>query len=167
MHTRLTVLTAGATLPFYNEAALAQGLSAGPRLSADTIKINANENPMGPCPEAIEAIQAVVAKGGRYLYGETSTFVETLAGVEGIDRCQAKTVCAIAGNERLGDDAGTLMNALDPRAFRLPPDIGQRPHAEHRLVPCHPVKHPACPRLRRAGGQMLHRNARPALHVRQ
>ncbi len=41
---------------------------------------------MGPCPEAIEAINAVVAKGGRYLYGETSTFVETLAGVEGLSR---------------------------------------------------------------------------------
>src|SRR5580700_4684591 len=59
-------LTAGAALPFYNEAALAQGLSAGPRISPDTVKINANENPMGPCPEAIEAIHKVVAQGGRY-----------------------------------------------------------------------------------------------------
>jgi len=78
------LLTAGATLPFYNEATLAQGLSALPELGADAVRINANENPMGPCPEAIEAINAVVAKGGRYLYGETSTFVETLAGVEGL-----------------------------------------------------------------------------------
>ena len=48
------------------------------------MKIDANENPMGPCPEAIEAINAIVAKGGRYLYGETGKFVSTLAGVEGL-----------------------------------------------------------------------------------
>jgi histidinol-phosphate aminotransferase len=78
------LLTAGATLPFYNEATLAQGLSALPDLGNDAVRINANENPMGPCPEAIEAINAVVAKGGRYLYGETTTFVETLAGIEGL-----------------------------------------------------------------------------------
>ena len=80
------LLTAGATLPFYNEAALAQGLSALPNLGDDAVRINANENPMGPCPEAIEAINAIVAKGGRYLYGETNTFVETLAGIEGLSR---------------------------------------------------------------------------------
>jgi len=80
------LLTAGATLPFYNEAALAQGLSALPGLGADAVRINANENPMGPCPEAIEAINAVVAKGGRYLYGETNTFIDTLAGIEGLSK---------------------------------------------------------------------------------
>src|SRR5450755_3141974 len=79
-------LAAGATLPFYNEAALAQGLSALPGLGNDAVRINANENPMGPCPEAIEAINKIVARGGRYLYGETNTFVETLAGVEGLSR---------------------------------------------------------------------------------
>ncbi len=77
-------LTAGASLPFYNESTLAQGLSAVGNLPADAVRINANENPMGPCPEAVEAIQAVVTKGGRYLYGETTEFVDTLAGVEGI-----------------------------------------------------------------------------------
>ena len=80
------LLTAGAALPFYNEAAMAQGLSLMPNLPPDTVRINANENPMGPCPEAIEAINAVVAKGGRYLYGETSTFIETLAGIEGLSK---------------------------------------------------------------------------------
>jgi histidinol-phosphate aminotransferase len=79
------LLAAGASIPFYNEGALAQGLSALPRdLPADAVRINANENPMGPCPEAVEAIKAIVSKGGRYLYGETSTFVETLAQVEGL-----------------------------------------------------------------------------------
>ena len=80
------LLTAGAALPFYNEAAMAQGLSLMPNLPPDAVRINANENPMGPCPEAIEAINAVVAKGGRYLYGETNTFIETLAGIEGLSK---------------------------------------------------------------------------------
>ncbi len=78
------LMTAGAALPFYNEASLAQGLSALPNLSPDAVRINANENPMGPCAEAVEAIQKIVTRGGRYLYNETTTFVETLANVEGL-----------------------------------------------------------------------------------
>ena len=57
-----SLLAAGATLPFYNEPALAQ-LSMIGRLSPDAVKINANENPLGPCPEAAEAIYSVVKKG--------------------------------------------------------------------------------------------------------
>jgi histidinol-phosphate aminotransferase len=78
------LMTAGAALPFYNEAALAQGLSAMPRMPADAVKINANENPMGPCPEAIEAIQKLVPLGGRYLYQETFAFVDAMAATEGL-----------------------------------------------------------------------------------
>jgi histidinol-phosphate aminotransferase len=80
------LLTAGASLPFYNEATLAQGLSAGPNLPPDAVKINANENPMGPCPEAADAIHKIVSQGGRYLYNETSEFVEVLADVEGVPK---------------------------------------------------------------------------------
>src|SRR5438477_6162411 len=78
------MLTAGASLPFYNEPALAQ-LSAirGP-IPADAVKINANENPLGPCPEAAEAIHKVVQKGGRYLYEETFGFQEQMAETEGV-----------------------------------------------------------------------------------
>ncbi len=79
-------LTAGAAMPFYNESTLAQGLSAGPNLSPDTVRINANENPMGPCPEAIAAIQKIVPLGGRYLYNETFAFAAELAEVEGVPR---------------------------------------------------------------------------------
>lgn len=89
------LLAAGASLPFYNEAALAQGLSALPGLAPDAVRINANENPMGPCPEAIVAIQAVVAKGGRYLYNETFSFVDAMAEAEGLSRDH---VAAFAGS---------------------------------------------------------------------
>src|SRR5580693_4452220 len=78
-----TVITAGAALPFYNERALAQ-LSMVRNLPSDAVKINANENPMGPCPEAAEAIHAIVQKGGRYLYEETFAMASTLAEQEGV-----------------------------------------------------------------------------------
>jgi histidinol-phosphate aminotransferase len=53
-------------------------------LPPDAVKINANENPMGPCPEAAEAIHAVVQRGGRYLYEETFAMASTLAEQEGV-----------------------------------------------------------------------------------
>src|SRR5712672_3158462 len=73
-----TVITAGAALPFYNESAMAQlSMIKGP-MPADAVKINANENPLGPCPEAADAIYNVIKKGGRYLYEETFDFAKTL-----------------------------------------------------------------------------------------
>jgi len=57
------LLSAGAALPFYNEAALAQLSNIG-RLPPDAVKLNANENPMGPCPEALEAIARAARLGG-------------------------------------------------------------------------------------------------------
>lgn len=78
-----TVATAGATLPFYSEPALAQLSMIGP-LPPDAVKINANENPLGPCPEAAAAIAGIVQKGGRYLYEETFSFAKVLAEQEGL-----------------------------------------------------------------------------------
>jgi histidinol-phosphate aminotransferase len=79
-------MTAGAALPFYNEAVLAQGLSAFPKMPPDAVRINANENPMGPCPEAAEAIHQVVQQGGRYLYEKTFGFVNLMAEIEGVPK---------------------------------------------------------------------------------
>jgi histidinol-phosphate/aromatic aminotransferase/cobyric acid decarboxylase-like protein len=77
------VITAGASLPFYNEPAMAQ-LSAVRGMPPDAVKINANENPLGPCPEALAAIHAVAKNGGRYLYEETFGFQELFAEQEGV-----------------------------------------------------------------------------------
>jgi histidinol-phosphate aminotransferase len=77
------MLTAGATMPFFNEPALAQ-LSQVRGMPPDAVKINANENPLGPCPEAAEAIHNVVKLGGRYTYELTDEFRETLAAQEGL-----------------------------------------------------------------------------------
>src|ERR1700676_3702534 len=79
-----TVLAAGTTLPFYNESAMAQlSMIKGP-MPSDAVKINANENPLGPCPEAAEAMYSVIQKGGRYLYEETFGFQQAMADVEGL-----------------------------------------------------------------------------------
>lgn len=87
-------IAAGSTLPFYNEAAMAQ-LSQVRGAPADAVMINANENPLGPCAEAAEAMRSIIAKGGRYNYGETDDFKSTLAEQEGL---KANYVAAFAGS---------------------------------------------------------------------
>ena len=78
-----SLITAGAALPFYNEPALAQ-LSRVRNMPEDAVIINANENPLGPCKEAYDAIYSVVQKGGRYHYELTDALVTTLAEQEGV-----------------------------------------------------------------------------------
>jgi histidinol-phosphate aminotransferase len=77
-------LAAGAALPFYNESTLAQDIKAIARIPPDAVKLNANENPLGPCPEALEAIRKVLPLAGRYLFQETQAFVEAMAASEGL-----------------------------------------------------------------------------------
>ncbi|HEY7304860.1 MAG TPA: pyridoxal phosphate-dependent aminotransferase [Bryobacteraceae bacterium] len=78
-----SVLAAGAALPFYDERALAQ-LSRIRDIPPDAVKINANENPLGPCPEAADAIYNVIRKGGRYMYELTDELAHTMAAMEGV-----------------------------------------------------------------------------------
>ena len=58
------MLGSAATVPLFCEASLAQ-LSAVKNLPPDAVKLNANENPLGPAPEAIEAMLGVLKQGGR------------------------------------------------------------------------------------------------------
>jgi histidinol-phosphate aminotransferase len=93
---RIAVLmSAGAALPFYNEAALAQDLKAIEQIPPDTVRINANENPMGPAPAALEAMRAILPQGNRYLFNQTSAFVDAMAAAEGLP---ASHVMAFAGS---------------------------------------------------------------------
>jgi histidinol-phosphate aminotransferase len=78
------LLAAGSALPFYNEAALAQDLKAIGNIPADAIRLHTNENPMGPCPAALEAIRQLLPQGGQYLFGQTHAFVEAMAAAEGL-----------------------------------------------------------------------------------
>ncbi|HLJ92048.1 MAG TPA: pyridoxal phosphate-dependent aminotransferase [Gemmataceae bacterium] len=78
------LLTAGASLPFYNESALAQDLKTLASIPSDAVRLHTNENPMGPCPAALEAIRQIIPQGGRYLFEQTHAFVEAMAAVEGL-----------------------------------------------------------------------------------
>ena len=78
-----SLVAGGAVLPFYNEAAMAQ-LSMRRDVPADAVRINANENPLGPCPEAAEAMYAVIKGGGRYMYEKTFELHKTLADLDGV-----------------------------------------------------------------------------------
>src|SRR5580698_5129465 len=78
-----TMMAAGSTLPFYNEPALAQ-LSKIDNIPDDAVIINANENPLGPSPEALEAVHKITAQGGRYLFGETDKLTALLAKQENL-----------------------------------------------------------------------------------
>jgi histidinol-phosphate aminotransferase len=77
-------LAAGAALPCYNESTLAQDIKAIAHIPPDAIRLNANENPLGPCPEALEAIRKILPVSGRYHFNETFAFVEALAASEGL-----------------------------------------------------------------------------------
>jgi histidinol-phosphate/aromatic aminotransferase/cobyric acid decarboxylase-like protein len=75
-------LAAASSLPFSDEAAFAQASKVDAPPGA--IMINANENPLGPCKEALEALHKIAAQGGRYLYGETENVQKLLAESEGL-----------------------------------------------------------------------------------
>ena len=72
-----TLIGAGAAaLPFYNEPAMAQlsRVDAPP----DSVFINSNENPLGPCTEAREAAHQMVEQGGRYLFAQADKVMKLL-----------------------------------------------------------------------------------------
>src|SRR6266496_4314582 len=48
------------------------------------VVIDANENPLGPCSSAREAMAAVLPQGGRYLDGLTDDLAKQIAQMEGV-----------------------------------------------------------------------------------
>jgi histidinol-phosphate aminotransferase len=98
-----SVLGGGAAaLPFFNEFALAQ--QAAPRsaggmrgaMAKDMVRISSNENPLGPCAEACEAIARIAKDGGRYSpHGEQVEFVNAAAAAEGL---KPENIAAYAGS---------------------------------------------------------------------
>jgi histidinol-phosphate aminotransferase len=93
---RIARLLAGGALPFFHEQALAQR-SRGTAAVADAVWIDANENPMGPCAEAAEAIHAIVQQCGRYLTGENSKMAATLAEQEGLSASYVQPFAGSSG----------------------------------------------------------------------
>ncbi|NYF77786.1 pyridoxal phosphate-dependent aminotransferase [Granulicella arctica] len=85
-----------ASMPIFTEAhfayaalqsapAAATARRTRPAMPADAVLINANENPLGPCTAACEAIAAIAHKGGRYdIDGETAKLTTTFAKQNGL-----------------------------------------------------------------------------------
>jgi histidinol-phosphate/aromatic aminotransferase/cobyric acid decarboxylase-like protein len=87
-------LAAGSSLPFYNEMAMAQA-SRIDNPPPGAVMINANENPMGPCREALDALHSIAAQGGRYLFSEGEKVRNLLAEGEGL---KPDHVCVFPGS---------------------------------------------------------------------
>jgi len=84
-----------ATVPILTEAHLA--LAQRPHFSDPNkgIHIDANENPLGPCDAARQAMIDIVPKGGRYLMEMEEDLTTTFAKIEGLDPA---SVMAFAGS---------------------------------------------------------------------
>jgi len=94
--TRMAVFFgAGVALPLFSEPALAR--QAASRFPADEyVRINSNENPLGPCREGLAAIAKIAPSAGRYNpFEDYENFVKTVAETEHIP---AEYIASFAGS---------------------------------------------------------------------
>ena len=86
-----------ASIPILTESHLAhaQRRRVAKHIPADAIRIDANENPLGPCSGACASISSLIPEGGRYDYDLTEKFVATFAAIEGL---KPEYVMAYAGS---------------------------------------------------------------------
>ena len=84
-----------ATMPILTEAHLA--MAQRPHFADPNkgIHIDANENPLGPCDAARQAMIDIVPRGGRYLMGMEDDLTSTFAKIEGLN---PDSVMAFAGS---------------------------------------------------------------------
>lgn len=54
------------------------------RIPSGAVAIDSNENPLGPCAGARDAISAIIPQGGRYSDGLTEDLIATFAEMEGL-----------------------------------------------------------------------------------
>ena len=81
-----TAASAALALRIMTEPALA--FAAAPAHPPDAIMINANENPLGPCAAAREAVIAITPRGGRYLDEATGMLESQFAQSIGVSHEQ-------------------------------------------------------------------------------
>jgi histidinol-phosphate aminotransferase len=74
--------SAALALRFLSEPMLAH--AAAPEHAPGAVLINSNENPLGPCSAARDAIVAVTPEGGRYLIERTRAFEKQFADSVGV-----------------------------------------------------------------------------------
>jgi histidinol-phosphate aminotransferase len=79
----LQLSAAAATFHIVSEPMLAA--AARRPAPKDGVMIDSNENPLGPCQSAREALAAIIPQGGRYLDNLTDELIHTLAQQEGLN----------------------------------------------------------------------------------
>jgi histidinol-phosphate aminotransferase len=77
--------TAAATFRGFSEPMLAAAVRRRPAHAADAVLIDTNENPLGPCQAARDAMSAILPQGGRYGDDMTDDLVSTFAQMEGLN----------------------------------------------------------------------------------
>jgi histidinol-phosphate aminotransferase len=78
--------SAVAAVPILTESHLAhaQRRKFSMDIPRDAVRIDANENPLGPCSGACASISSLIPEGGRYDYDLTEKFVSTFCAIEGL-----------------------------------------------------------------------------------
>src|ERR1700674_618810 len=79
----LQLSAAAAALHMVSEPILAAA-ARGP-VPKDAVMIDSNENPLGPCQSARDAVSAIIPQGGRYLENLPDELVHTFAQQEGLN----------------------------------------------------------------------------------
>ena len=82
-----TTASAMAAVPILTEAHLAHAQRSKFNFEApphDAVRIDANENPLGPCTGACATISSLIPEGGRYDYDLTQKFVGTFCELESL-----------------------------------------------------------------------------------
>jgi len=77
--------SAAAVLRGMSEPMLAAAARHRPPHAKDAVAIDSNENPLGPCQAARDAVAAIIPQGGRYADNLTDDLVSTLATMEGLN----------------------------------------------------------------------------------
>jgi histidinol-phosphate aminotransferase len=79
-----TAASAATALRFMTEPMFAAAARRRPH-SPDAVMIDSNENPLGPCQSARDAMAAILPQGGRYADNLTDDLVSTFAKIEGLN----------------------------------------------------------------------------------
>src|SRR5271157_4386761 len=130
--------SAAVALRSVTEPMLAGARARGQEFPKDAIRIDANENPLGPCPGAREAVAAILPQGGRYSFWLTADLEKMLADTEAMKTEQIRvypgsseplhhTVAAFTSPQRSyvtadpGYEAGMFAaNAIGAKVVKVP-----------------------------------------------
>src|SRR5499427_1154547 len=84
LHVSAAASAAAAALHFMNEPMLAAAARRHQPHPPGSVAIDANENPLGPCQAACDAMAQILPHGGRYSDELTDELVKTFAQMEGL-----------------------------------------------------------------------------------